>query len=430
MSDPFNGFLGRVPYSFKGFYDHRAVFSDQKGHFFLSDSADISKIKFGPFKQFLFRQGYLLVKDVDNWRINPGLSDELLADSISLFEQHFAAHTAQGVAIFQKGKPTIFHALPKGSRIWNPSGSFIGVDNEWLSVFSSLSPFKASARFFWWNDSLGIDTSAKGWKKLPSKKKGKMADSLKRLSSEFAMGIIKNSPFIYTAMGRSVKIRQLKNWKLISDTLLAIRQEEAWYLISLQGSKYKMHKAVSEVLDVNQGYIRIKSGKRFGMADCQGIIRIACRYDSLSPFEGDFCKAKIGSKWGVLDRDEHLIIQPNFDEILWPQNGHWPLKQGGKWALSNSFSYPEATYLYDHMSYFELGGWLVKKGNWFGWLGNDGNMIIPSRFQSIIPISPYLIKVSRENMVGIFNTFGLQIKELKYKKIVSYFKVPEYFFYY
>jgi hypothetical protein len=58
-------------------------------------------------------------------------------------------------------------------------------------------------------------------------------------------------------------------------------------------------------------------------------LRIANRYEGIKPFSEGLAAMKIRNKWGFINRDERIIIQPAYEEVTPFKKGYSFIKQNG-----------------------------------------------------------------------------------------------------
>jgi hypothetical protein len=64
----------------------------------------------------------------------------------------------------------------------------------------------------------------------------------------------------------------------------------------------------------------VKKNKKWGFADLNGKIQIACKYEYANAFENGFAKIHLKKSTGILSNTGKLIIEPSFYDITVTNN--------------------------------------------------------------------------------------------------------------
>lgn len=113
-------------------------------------------------------------------------------------------------------------------------------------------------------------------------------------------------------------------------------KEDKWYPINAKGERFNENEYddVKEPL-LQDGWIAVKQGSKWGFADKEGNLVLACSYDDAYSFAEDFAAVKQNGLWGYLDKSGKLVVEPKFDAAYSPnEKGIAPIKAtDGSWKL-------------------------------------------------------------------------------------------------
>jgi len=85
----------------------------------------------------------------------------------------------------------------------------------------------------------------------------------------------------------------------------------------------------------SEGLIPVRKNKKWGFADINGKIKIACKYEYANAFENDFAKVRLKTGTGIIDNTGKLIIPATYDDVDF-SNGYFIIKsKAGKLGLMN-----------------------------------------------------------------------------------------------
>jgi hypothetical protein len=348
-----------------------------------------------------------------------GDSEPMQADSFRILAGKFFAFRSGGISIIDSllkesfvktsGKFRRFNAL-------NPT--YVLCDSTWIPLNGRSLLFRERPGAFWWNDSCLLDTSGRTvYLQSPSLSRRKIGECIRLLSSDILWLQSGKKFFIVFRNGKKVAVPAAVEMRVMSEDLCAIRLPANWILVSRRGQLLSVKPEVSDIRNQSGAYLMVQSGKRWGMTDLSGILRISCRYDSLLPVREGRIPAKIGGFWGYLDKDEHIRVQPHFESVQPFADSLGLVKRNGKWGLIR----PDGSYLlecdYHAISPMSKQKWKLSRGLWKGIFSSKGNFLLNTRYSDIIETQTGLFQVEREGKKGLFSKSGTGILPIEYSVI-------------
>lgn len=143
---------------------------------------------------------------------------------------------------------------------------------------------------------------------------------------------------IYTLDGE-LKYGGYTNVSRLANGVIAVQKENKWTLLDEGGSQL-IKTSFDDIKQDDKGVVyRNKrlfaqiNGKYY-MMDIEGNKIGEGAYDDVRIFNGDgYAAVKIGSKWGFVDADGKLVIEPTYDEARSFSNGYAAVKLGDRWGF-------------------------------------------------------------------------------------------------
>jgi hypothetical protein len=350
--------------------------------------------------------------------LDPGTPGEVVADSVWSSKDVLHLFVSSGLVVVPASGQPRHHPVSGRVLEISPFQQYYRVDTTWFS-FSGSGNLPARNGQLWWNDTIVVDSVRGKWQyRSPSQKAVLLGDSVAILNPNFLVSRSKSGLFLHSPGKKKRLLGRPLAIKPVADTLLAIQTKKQWELWGISGSRFPVNKAVQEVGILTDGLLKARSGKRVGFIDAMGFIRIACRYDSLLPFQQGLAAARIGMVWGFLDKDERIKIQPHFEEVASFINEVAAVKKEGKWGLIR----PDGNFIqscqFDFLENKAGLGWKYRKGSWMGWLDPKGKSLLPNRYTDIIEAGSGYFRTLRDSKCGLFSPEGKQILPPDYQVII------------
>lgn len=364
-------------------------------------------------------QGHLVGWTDSQCILDPGLPSEILADSVWSGQQSLHLFVSGGLVVVPANGEPRHHPVAGRVLEISPFQNYYRVDSLWHS-FSGLGCLPVGKARIWWNDTCVVDSAQGRWfYRSPQMKAVLLGDSVAVVNSHFLLSRTKSGGLVLHLPGKRKRtLGKIRKVLAVSDTLLAVKTLKQWELWGLSGNRYPVNKTIQDLGRLSDGLILARSGKRVGFIDAIGFIRIACRYDSLLPFQQGLAAARLGSVWGFLDKDEHLKIQPHFEEVSSFSNDLAAVKKEGKWGLVGLDGTFVQACQYDLLENKGDAGWKFRKGGWTGWLDVQGKSLLPNRYTDIIEAGSGYFRMVRDRKSGLFSGKGKQILPPDYQRIV------------
>ena len=128
--------------------------------------------------------------------------------------------------------------------------------------------------------------------------------------------------------------------------------------------------------------IKVEKEKKFGLLDTNGIIVVQPLWEDIGFSEAGFTPVKQDGKWGLIDSSGKLVIQPQWEAVNYPAltGNIVTAKKNGKWGLFNTAGEVVAKPEWDAVSTFSGGLAAVQVGNKWGLIDQSGKTICPPQW--------------------------------------------------
>jgi len=135
-----------------------------------------------------------------------------------------------------------------------------------------------------------------------------------------------------------------------------------------------------ETQSLNNGFLKVRSGKKWGIADTSENEIVAPKYIEIKTFSHNYVRVKLKGKWGLIDMSGSEIISPKYNNIIKFGNDLAEVKSGRKWGLVDISGKEIVEPKYD-----EIGTTIddcreIRIGSYWGLIDETGNEIVPPKY--------------------------------------------------
>ena len=215
-----------------------------------------------------------------------------------------------------------------------------------------------------------------------------------------------------------------KNGKLGAMTVQGMFYPEKYACILDLNNEYKLDKSsLSKVandhyyryVNVGGSLIRFSEDKRIHTNH----FYISTAYQDDSNTE--FCT---GGKWGVIDKDDNLIVPAEYENVQIGQFFHLGQNETGKYALINlkgerisEFVYDDIKVISDDDKIMESKYLVAKLGDNWGMVTADNKIVIPFEYEELGPESEEFIAFRKDKKWGFLNINGQEVYAPIYSEV-------------
>jgi len=113
-----------------------------------------------------------------------------------------------------------------------------------------------------------------------------------------------------------------------------VKEQEKYYMINKEGKKLSDKEFDDVRLYVKDEPTAVKVGDKWGFIDNNGNLTIEPQFEDARPFSNGFAAVKVDEKWGYIDSSGKMAIAPTFLEAKeFNENGSAFVKVGDVWRL-------------------------------------------------------------------------------------------------
>lgn len=167
----------------------------------------------------------------------------------------------------------------------------------------------------------------------------------------------------------------------------------------------------------SDGYAQVRKDGKWGYVDTTGKEVIACRFQECYNFCDGLAVFRVGDKYGIIDETGNVVVDANYDDIYDAQGGTCVIKNGNLWGLADKAGvllepYYENTMISNSKQFQEELIYAKKDGK-AGFLGRDGKVAIPLRYDMCSMPERGLIIVQVDGLYGLIDNHGNTVVEPK-----------------
>ena len=174
---------------------------------------------------------------------------------------------------------------------------------------------------------------------------------------------------------------------------------------------------ISDVGSWKDGLLLIKKNNKCGFLDEQGRMRISNRYDEILPFSGRVAPFKLLGKWGVIDINEKIVIQPKYDKISIFYLNTAIVQSKRLFGIVHADGREVVKSQWYKIERLENGNYLVTtKHEKKGLINESGEFLLRPNYDNIQDINNRVIVTKGEKM-GMLSYKGSELLKCEYKNI-------------
>jgi serine/threonine protein kinase len=149
-------------------------------------------------------------------------------------------------------------------------------------------------------------------------------------------------------------------------------------------------------------------GGKYGYIDSDGRVIIQPQFDFAWYFSDGLARVRIGDKWGYIDRTGKVIIQLKFDETFGFSEGLAPIKIEDKWGYIDATGQLVIAPQFDNAwNFYKSNGLaLIKLDNKYGYIDKTGNIVIKPQFDDAWDFADGLAPVKIRGKYGYIDESG------------------------
>jgi|GEM_PF-1348566 len=197
----------------------------------------------------------------------------------------------------------------------------------------------------------------------------------------------------------------------------AVQLGNKWGVIDRNG-RYSMPLTdkFERIFPFYENYARVLMKGRYGFIDIKGNIYISPQYPDAGNASEGMIAVKINNKWGFVNTDEVLKVQPYYDQVWAFVNGCAIVYGSGKYNLVNK----EGKELHapcERLKVTSTGKYLMERDGRFGLADEWGNEFLPVRYEKIREVKDGYFIVNLRGLYGVLDRNGTIVIPITYSHI-------------
>jgi hypothetical protein len=150
----------------------------------------------------------------------------------------------------------------------------------------------------------------------------------------------------------------------------------------------------------------INSDDKYGFVDKNGNVAINPQFEEAIPFFEGFAAVKQNKKWGFIGKDGKLLINPQFERVLNFKEGKAAFYDGKKWGFIDTKGAYVINPQYSDVFSFSEGLARVEQGDKYGFINTKGEFEINPQFDDVLFFLNGLSPVKQGKTSGYLNKQG------------------------
>ncbi len=187
--------------------------------------------------------------------------------------------------------------------------------------------------------------------------------------------------------------------------------DKKWFFIDQNGKAFTYSGNVDKLFAFSEGLGGFMTNKKCGFINSKGEVVIEPQFQDIKFFDEGVCWVKQDDMWFLIDEAGKPISQERFDRFHYYSNGFARVKIGEFWGYIDK----EGKYLGDGCVYtdnndFVNGVALAKKGESWGLLKDDGTWLVEPQYNKIWDhLSEGYAKVRKGEHIGVLKEDGSEL---------------------
>ncbi|MBC7921508.1 MAG: WG repeat-containing protein [Ferruginibacter sp.] len=204
-----------------------------------------------------------------------------------------------------------------------------------------------------------------------------------------------------------------------ADSMITVRVGDRQGLINTRGRLILRPGAQFRELQVmHEERAGVKINHKYGFIDKEGRLRIANRYEGITPFAEGMAGIRIQGKWGFIDKKEQLRVQPLYDEVRPFRNGVAMVRKGKHWGFTDRNGREVIAPQYDSLRVLPSGRCLITKNGKQGLINEQGKQLFIPKYDYLKDLDNGFLILGIKNKLGLYNLGNYDVVSISYDELV------------
>ncbi len=193
-----------------------------------------------------------------------------------------------------------------------------------------------------------------------------------------------------------------------------VKKAKYWGCIDYKGNRIFNFEIIS-VLKISDGHYKLcqKDNTSFVFVQRGNL----CLYDEEIELSNQSLKVKKGEYWGVVNRNNDIIIPLEYNYLRENKNGFFKAKKSGKYGLINEAGESLLSFIYDSLDEYDNCIFKAQKDGKYGIINIDGEIILPLDYDNLGEHGNGMIVAPKDGKWGIIDEDEKIVIPFEYESI-------------
>jgi hypothetical protein len=182
------------------------------------------------------------------------------------------------------------------------------------------------------------------------------------------------------------------------------------------------------VEDFSEGLAAVRSQDKFGYIDIHGALKIPFQFDAAHLFVNGLASVKLccgsgfspNDQWGFIDQTGKYVVNPQFSNALWFNEGLAPVQEGGSWGYVNGKGKFVIPATFTEALAFSEGFAPVDQGGRWGYVDKTGKLVVNPQFEAAIIFKDGLAAVRIGGKWGFIDHSGQYAINPQFSRVLAF----------
>jgi hypothetical protein len=203
-----------------------------------------------------------------------------------------------------------------------------------------------------------------------------------------------------------------------ADSMITVRQGDKEGLINVRGKMIlRPSSEFRELQIMHEERSGVRINNKYGFIDKEGRLRIANRYEGITPFSEGMAGIQIKGRWGFIDKAEALRVQPYYEEVRLFKQGVAMVRRGKFWGFVDKNGREVLKTQYDTLSVLSTRRCLITKNGKTGLINEQGKELFIPKYDYLEDLGNGFVILGIKNKFGLYSLGNYDVVPISYDEI-------------
>ncbi|MES2734384.1 MAG: WG repeat-containing protein [Bacteroidota bacterium] len=203
-----------------------------------------------------------------------------------------------------------------------------------------------------------------------------------------------------------------------ADSMITVRVGDKEGLINIRGKMILRPSSQFQELQVmHEERSGVRINNKYGFIDKEGRLRIANRYEGITPFSEGMAGIQIKGKWGFIDKAEALRVQPYYEEVRLFKHGVAMVRRGKFWGFVDKNGREVLKPQYDTLAILPNRRCLITKNGKTGLINEQGKELFIPKYDYLSDLGNGFVILGIKNKFGLYSLGNYDVVPISYDAI-------------